>query len=178
MRRGLGFLIGVCPWLALIALMVVFVPGEVAPVSAAKTVNVEMGDNFFKPDSITVEVGDTIVWTHTGNRPHDVSADNNGPFQSPRRMANGSSFSWVATAPGTFTYLCTIHAAQQKGTVIVRAAGGAPAAPAATSPALPRSGGGGMASEYNWWPFMGVIGLAGLFTTIVMRRRSTTDSTE
>lgn len=120
--------------LAVLTMLIVMVGS--AAVVQAKDVAVTMGDNFFEPATVTVATGDRVVWTHAGNRPHDVTADN-GAFSSPRRMANGQSFTYTATAPGTYTYLCTVHPAMMKGTLVVQGA----------AVALPRTGGGGMAAD-------------------------------
>ena len=66
--------------------------------TSAATVNVEICDDCFKPTSVTVNVGDTIVWTHTGNNQHDVTADG-GAFTSPRRM-NQAAMESVITSTG------------------------------------------------------------------------------
>jgi plastocyanin len=164
-------LIRFSPWLVL-ATLLVFSFGSATVASAARaTVNVEMGDNFFRPDSVTVAVGDTVVWTHTGNRPHDVTADN-GAFSSPRRMSNGQTFSFTATTAGTYTYVCTIHPNQMRATLVVQGAGGAGGAAA-----MPRTGGGGMAADAEadgtWWALAG-LSLAGVVVWAVgtLRRRS------
>jgi plastocyanin len=128
----------VCWCLALVGLALI-VLGTAGPV-LARDVRVNMGDNFFEPATLTVNVGDTVTWTHTGNRPHDVTSDN-GAINSPRRMATGQTFTYTATTPGTYTYICTIHPVQMKATLIVQAAGAAPA------PSMPRSGAGGMADS-------------------------------
>ena len=108
---------------------------------AAATVNIEMRDNMFVPQNVTVNVGDTVVWTNVGQRPHDATAGN-GAFSSPRRMMNGQTFSWTATTAGTIDYVCTIHEAQgMVGTIVVQGGTGGAAPPAAA----PRTGGGGMA---------------------------------
>ena len=102
--------------------------------SSGATVNISMGDDFFNPATANVNVGDTVVWTHTGapNRPHDVTADN-GAFSSPRRMMAGATFSFTVTTPGTINYQCTIHTGMD-GVLNVMGAPGA----------APRTGGGGM----------------------------------
>ncbi len=102
--------------------------------SSAATIMVDIGDNTFTPAAITANVGDTITWTHKGQRPHDVTSDN-GAISSPRRMMNGATFSFTVTTPGTISYVCTIHTGMN-GTINVQ---GAPAA-------APRTGGGGMAA--------------------------------
>ncbi len=119
LRRGLV-------WFSLgfvLTALLAFSAGEAMPVGAAATVNVEMGDNFFRPDNVTVQVGDTVVWTHTGNRPHDVTSDD-GTISSPRRMGNGQTFFYTANTPGTFPYICTIHPNQMRATLVVQGAGG------------------------------------------------------
>lgn len=122
--------------------------------SGAATVTVEICDNCFKPDTVTVNVGDTVTWMQMGQRPHDVTAQN-GAFSSPRRMMNGASFSYTATAPGTYNYECTIHAGMN-GVLMVQAAG-APGAGGAP-PAPPRTGAGGMAppERQPWLPLLGI----------------------
>ena len=121
----------------------------------AATVNVEICDDCFKPTSVTVNVGDTIVWTHTGNNPHDVTSDN-GAFTSPRRMAKGQTFSWTATAAGTFGYTCTVHRGQN-GTIIVQAAPAA--APVQGAPnAVPRTGNGGLSAAIQPWQQLAAVG--------------------
>lgn len=145
------------------------------------TVNIEIGDdgprNFFNPANITVNVGDTVVWTHTGNRPHDVTSVGDGPLNSPRRMMRGATYSFTATTAGTFNYECTIHEGQD-GTLIVQAAT-APAAPAAqptTPSAAPRTGMGALAGgPASAWALVAGLGLLlsmGLVGRIAARRRS------
>jgi plastocyanin len=109
---------------------------------AAKDVKVTIGDNLFDPATVTVVVGDTVTWAHTGARPHDVTSED-GVLNSPRRMANGQSYTFTANRAGTFAYICTIHPAQMKATVVVQAAAGAGA-----SSGHARTGGGGLADEY------------------------------
>ena len=112
------------------------------PARPADTVNIEVGDSFFQPQVATVTVGDTVVWTVTATRfPHDVTAKNDA-FVSPRLLRTGATFSWTATAPGTYDYVCTIHERMgHVGTLIVQGASGTGGAPA-----VPRTGSGGMAS--------------------------------
>jgi plastocyanin len=130
----------------------------------AATINIEIGDNFFAPTSITANVGDTIVWTHKGQRPHDVTADN-GAFFSPRRMMNGQSFSYTVTQAGTFAYQCTVHTGQL-GTLIVQAA---------MPTSVPSTGGGGMSgSSLGTWQQLALLGgtlIVGSTALVALRRR-------
>lgn len=50
-------------------------PALVTPAATpmSTTVRVEMGDNFFTPDAVTVAVGTTVEWNvGSGEQPHDV----------------------------------------------------------------------------------------------------------
>jgi plastocyanin len=151
-----------------IALFVVGIGAAAAAENAgsAATVNVAMGDDFFNPATTNVNVGDTVVWTHTGQRPHDVTADN-GAFSSPRRMMGGSTFSYTATTAGTYNYQCTIHAGMD-GVLVVMGAPGA----------APRTGGGGMiGSVMLQWQQIGalaaiLVGGSALLTFLRLRRRA------
>src|SRR5262245_14639458 len=109
-----------------------------AAAGAAATVNIAIGDNNFTPAQVTVNVGDTVVWTNTGKVAHDVTALG-GAFTSPRQLAPGATFSYTASTAGSFPYTCTLHL-NQDGTLTVQAVQAVPAAP-------PSTGGGGMAQD-------------------------------
>ena len=139
------------------------------------TVTVEVGDNFFRQQTVTVAVGDTVTWTHTGQRPHDVTA-RDGTFASPRNMQNGQTYSYTATTPGVYEYVCTLHErAGQVGTLIVQAAGGAggTGGTGATPAAPPAAGGGGLAGGSTPWLALValVAGLGGAAGLLAGRRR-------
>ena len=72
--------------------------------------------NAFKPDSITIKVGDTITWTNKDSYSHTVKAKN-GEFDS-GDMASGTTFNFTFTKEGTYDYICGIHTFM-KGTIIV-----------------------------------------------------------
>ena len=78
-----------------------------APVFAQTTHIVTVGDNFFNPSNLTIQVGDSVEWRNaSGGNSHNVTA-NNGSFAS----NTSSSFTFVRTftASGTTNYRCTIH---------------------------------------------------------------------
>jgi plastocyanin len=150
----------------MLALLVVFSLGSAAPVSAARTVTIEIGDNFFRPANVTIAPGDTVTWVHVGQRPHNVTADG-GAFASPQRMMNGQQFSWTATAAGTYNYICTIHPTMMQASIVVQAAGAAPG--------MPRTGEGGLAGATGVLPWLlAAVGLAGVIlgATLLDRRRA------
>jgi plastocyanin len=72
----------------------------------------------FKPDSITVKVGDAVKWDfQDDNASHTATADD-GSFDSGIK-AKGENFTFTFTKAGSFGYSCTIHPTM-KGTVTVQ----------------------------------------------------------
>ncbi len=98
-------------------------------------VEVTMTDDLrFVPDTVEIQVGDTVVWRNTTPVPHTVTAHPDRvpdldqielpgeaePFDS-GTMMEGDVFQHVFTVPGTYRYVCVPHAmADMVGTVIVR----------------------------------------------------------
>ncbi len=88
------------------------VPSAAAhPRAAVHGVNV--ADSLFDPETITVQVGDTVAWDNTGAIPHTVTA-NDGSFNS-GNLSPGASFSYTFSQPGTFEYYCKYHAVKGSG---------------------------------------------------------------
>lgn len=89
--------------LAAAALVALFVPS----VLSAATHEVMVNDNFFSPNDLTIQVGDTVRWTNAaGGMPHDVTADD-GSFAS----ETSSSFTYERTfnSVAEILYYCTVH---------------------------------------------------------------------
>ena len=81
----------------------------------------------YAPTPLTVRAGDNVTWTNRDSAQH--SAFFNDGFKTPA-LSQGQSASLVFTSAGAFSYICGIHGAAMKGTVIVQAA----ATPAPTPP--------------------------------------------
>jgi len=73
--------------------------------AAAATHDVTVGNNFFSPNNITIEVGDTVRWTNNAGL-HNVTADD-GSFSSP--TSSSFVFSKTFTSVGEVRYYCSIH---------------------------------------------------------------------
>ncbi|MDO8691469.1 MAG: cupredoxin domain-containing protein [Dehalococcoidia bacterium] len=130
-------LCSVAPLTAVLAILLALLPAAIAsPVTAPQraTVTVSMVDNAFQPQTIIIQVGDTVVWTNNGALPHTSTSDTAGIWDS-GTLSPGQAFSRTFDTAGTFPYHSTIHQALgMVGTVIVQAA----AQPTATStPAAP-----------------------------------------
>jgi plastocyanin len=70
-----------------------------------KTVVIAMKNIAFKPQTVTVKVGDTVKWENQDSAPHDVVG---GPIKS-NTFGNGGSFTYKPTKAGKISYVCTIH---------------------------------------------------------------------
>lgn len=96
----------------------------------------------FKPDSVTVTVGDTVTWTNQDGVPHTATADD-GAWNAGSIAGDGGTASVTFSAAGTFAYHCNFHGGMSGSIVVEAAAGSQPAtdvAPA-SDPTRPASAG-------------------------------------
>jgi plastocyanin len=105
--------------------------------SLPTTGSVAITGNRFTPGTITIAVGGTITWTNNDAVPHTVTADD-GSFDS-GLMRRGGTWSKTFTAPGTYTYFCSLHP-EMTATVVV-------ATPDDPTPAVVTGGGGSPSSR-------------------------------
>lgn len=97
----------------------------------AATNVVQIGNFFFSPTNLTINVGDTVLWTNTtaATMAHDSTRTNAGfGWSSGTLNASKRSFSLVFSNAGTFDYVCATHVyafmpsqrhPEQTGTVFV-----------------------------------------------------------
>ena len=78
-------------------------PGRALAASVPVTIQYQS----YHAGSIDALPGDAITWTNHGGRTHTVTADY-GAFDS-GDVPVGHKFTWIPTAPGTYTYHCAIH---------------------------------------------------------------------
>jgi plastocyanin len=93
--------------------------GEAVPAAAAATI-VEINNMKFSPLTLTVAPGTTVTWVNDDSSPHTVT-DKVKVFRS-AALDTKDSFSYTFTAPGEFTYFCTLHPIMV-GKIIVKPAG-------------------------------------------------------
>ena len=93
--------------------------------SRAATVEVSMQDFSFTPQTISINVGDTVQWTNNGGSHTTTSGSNctaDGTWNS-GLLGQGQSFSHTFTEAGTFPYFCIPQCGiGMTGTVVVAAA--------------------------------------------------------
>ena len=94
--------------------------------AGGKKHEVLMIDDRFKPDKITVEVGDTIVWVNKGKKTHAASSEEKVPkdlaFDTEDVDAGKSSKPIEFKKEGKIPYYC-FHHEGMKGEVTVKAKG-------------------------------------------------------
>ena len=129
-------------WITLAAITL----AAIAPITQAATfiINVGGANNAFAPQTLTIDVNDTVTFVNKGGF-HNVVADD-GSFRCARGCdgdgrggsGNASSANWAATVPfntaGTVGYFCEIHGMPGEGmfgTIIVNGAIPPPPPPAA-----------------------------------------------
>ena len=93
---------------------------------------IQATDNLvFVPESSTAATGDVIMFKNTGSVTHTVTfLDNNDGCLTDSTLAGGATWEVKFTKPGTYNYICTIHAPNMKGLIKVSGS----AAPATASP--------------------------------------------
>jgi plastocyanin len=75
-------------------------------------------DNFsFGPATLTIPVGAKVTWINHDDVPHIVT-NTDKSFVSPV-LDTDQQFSYVFTAPGTYSYYCSIHP-KMTGKIIVK----------------------------------------------------------
>jgi plastocyanin len=101
----------------------------ISPAVSSATIDVSIKDLAFQPQTVTVNVGDTVKWKNVdaanyGNIPHTVTSGTNcapdGGWDSPKLLL-AQSFSFTFSTPGTYPYFCKLHcaSAHMMGTIIV-----------------------------------------------------------
>lgn len=85
--------------------------------AAGATVHTVQIDGFaFKPSTLTVKQGDTVVWHNDDPVPHTVTSKSGG-FDS-GSIAAGATYRLVPKKKGRFDYSCTFHPIM-KGVLVV-----------------------------------------------------------
>jgi plastocyanin len=101
------------------------------------TMTVQATDNLvFVPASSSAAVGDVIEFKNTGSVVHTVTfQDNNDACLTDNTLAPGATWQVKFTQPGTYHYLCTIHAPNMAG--VIKVTGSAAPATSASASASP-----------------------------------------
>jgi plastocyanin len=88
------------------------------PASNGSANNVIIQSFAFSPQTLTVNVGDTVTWTNLDSVAHTVISDVGNEISSPS-LNQGQSYSHTFVTGGRYTYHCSIHP-NMTGTIIVK----------------------------------------------------------
>ena len=90
-------------------------------------VKVEMRDNVYTPQTLTVDLGSVVVWDNQGRSKHNVIPDKSSTGWKSNTIRPHRSFEQKLDTPGAIGYFCSFHGAPGKGmygTLIVKNADG------------------------------------------------------
>jgi len=120
------------------------------------TVNImeKNGRFFFSPATLTIKVGDSVVWKNVTGAPHTVTSDT-GVFNTHGFLTMNHTFRFTFSRTGTYHYHCNIHL-YMHATIIVKSAlsnnqssSHSPISPTPTTPpSMSHPGGGGYGGGY------------------------------
>jgi plastocyanin len=100
------------------------------PVTSQGTnIQIDILDDVFQPNEVTIPVGYTVTWVNRGHHSHTVTADS-GTFAS-HALQPGSTYQFTFTKAGSYDYFCEFHGeAGRRGMygIITVAAGSTPVA--------------------------------------------------
>jgi plastocyanin len=108
-------------WILAVLLLAALAPHE----AAAATSAVVISGFAFAPTTLTVDAGDTVVWTNEDSSSHTATSTSGpDPFDT-GTIGGGASRSVTFVTVGTYAYRCAFHTGMT-GTLVVRAANQAP----------------------------------------------------
>ncbi len=91
-------------------------PPPPPPGPPAGSATVEVRNNFFSPETVTLVAGGQVTWTWIG-QDHNVTSVL-APSFSPNSITTNAPFTHgpiMFPAPGTYRYICTVHGGVSNG---------------------------------------------------------------
>jgi plastocyanin len=93
----------------------------VSALASTPTKKITVGDNFFKPKTVTINRGTRVTWVwHSFGIRHNVTVKSGPSKFHSRQLQSSGSYSHLFNTKGTYHLICTLHPTQMKETVIVR----------------------------------------------------------
>ena len=86
----------------------------------AESQNIKIANFTFSPSQLAVKAGTTVTWTNEDDIPHTVVSP---PQVRSKPLDTDDTFSFTFSAPGTYTYFCSLHP-HMTGTIVVEATTG------------------------------------------------------
>jgi plastocyanin len=108
-------------WIAVLAIGAALSAGGAE--AATIVVTLDSTNAVFRPQTVTVRIGDTVTWDNPSTTGfHNVVSDDGTMFSSGAPATGPWTFSYTFTAAGTFGYYCMVHGSPgigMFGTVVV-----------------------------------------------------------
>jgi len=82
----------------------------------AATVTIEVGDNFYSPENVTINPGDVVVWRNVGSGLHPTVSETSAWSTFTISPTNTTAQVTGLTAGTTFKYYCSAHSFVSNGT--------------------------------------------------------------
>jgi plastocyanin len=88
-------------------------------------------NNRWSPNTVTIKAGEAVTWSFTGSAVYHnvVASGSNWSYRNGDPAIAPPPASHTFTTPGTYSFLCQIHATTMVGQVVVTDAGGNPPPP-------------------------------------------------
>ena len=105
-----------------IVLSLVIAAAVLVPLAHGATVEVLVKDNFFKPEEVPIDKGDSVTWRWKGSNVHNVALKRPGSNQISVASAFKTSgkFTHRFRRVGTWRALCETHPRKMRMRVVVR----------------------------------------------------------
>ena len=103
------------------------------PAAVTATGDIRMADFSFAPRSITIAAGQSLTFVNTGSARHSATAKD-GSFDT-GLLARGATARKTFNTPGTFLYVCTLHA-NMTATILVTGVNGEAPPPPKAAPTI------------------------------------------
>jgi plastocyanin len=79
-------------------------------------VGVQVLDNRFVDQTVTITAGSTVTWTNDGANSHDVVPVEGHDFGvDPKTFAPDATYSAIFATPGSYAYYCSLHGTATRG---------------------------------------------------------------
>jgi len=88
------------------------------PSGQGNTYNVNIQNLAFSPAALSINAGDTVIWTNNDNMQHTVTSDSGSELGS-AALSKGQTYSHTFSAAGTFSYHCSIHTSMKASVTVV-----------------------------------------------------------
>lgn len=113
-----------------------------AVTSQAATYTVTSPGDYFMPRTLSVNVGDTVIFNNTDTDAHTIISVPDAPDQIELALESGKQGSFTFTKPGIYHYYCSLHAGYDADTTMIKAVTTADVFPAAMEGVIVVNGAG------------------------------------